>query len=198
MGYHRAGFEVTGVDIKLQPRYPFRFVQCDALEYLWDHGHEYDAIHASPPCQRYSVTRHAPNCDGAQHPDLLPDTRTALERAGKPWVIENVVGAPFHWYVELCGVMFGLKTYRHRRFESSILIMQPEHLPHPEKLSLRGRGPSPSGYSSPCGHASVKGEKDIWARSLDIDWMDIKGLSQAIPPAYTEYIGRELMKYLKR
>ena len=196
MGYHRAGFDVTGVDIKPQKHYPFTFVQGDALEYCRDHGHEYDAIHASPPCQRYSVTRYAWNSDGIKHPDLLAATRGHLELSGRPWVIENVVGAPLQWFIVLCGVMFGLKTYRHRRLEMSFLSFQPAHKAHPEKLTKKGRSPSEGGYSNPCGHASVKGEKDIWAESLAIEWMSAKELTQAIPPAYTQFIGEQLMKVL--
>jgi DNA (cytosine-5)-methyltransferase 1 len=194
VGYHRAGFEVVGVDIKPQPHYPFEFHQADAMTYPLD---GFDVIHASPPCQHYSVTKYAPNCDGARYPDLLGPSRERLKKSGAQWVIENVVGAPFDWYVELCGVMFGLKTYRHRRFEASFLMFQPQHPQHPEKLSLRGRGPSPSGYSNPCGHASVAGEREVWAQSLQIDWMNAKELAQAIPPAYTEWIGKQLMEHLR-
>jgi len=118
MGYHLAGFEVTGVDIQPQPRYPFRFVQADALAYLADHGHEYDAFHASCPCQLYSATQ---RIQGRDHPDLIGATRTALENTGRPWVIENVPGAPLRDPVLLCGAMFGLRTYRHRLFETSRL-----------------------------------------------------------------------------
>jgi len=194
MGYHRAGFEVVGVDINPQPRYPFMFIQGDALDYARAHGHEYDVIHASPPCQAYSVTRHA--LAPQYRPELIPQTRELLEYLGKPWVIENVVGAPLRWYVELCGVMFGLKTYRHRRFEMSFLVFQPEHLPHPERLTRKGRAASPGGFSNPCGHPNFAGEADIWKRSLGINWMTTRGLTQAIPPAYTEWIGNQLMPLL--
>lgn len=90
MGYYRAGFDVTGIDIKHQPRYPFAFVQADALEYVAEHGHEYDVIHASPPCQRYSKAR---NLQGNEHPDLIAPVRNLLQASGKPYVIENVQGA---------------------------------------------------------------------------------------------------------
>jgi DNA (cytosine-5)-methyltransferase 1 len=194
MGYHRAGFEVVGVDIKPQPHYPFEFHQADAMTYPLE---GFDAIHASPPCQHYSVTKNAPNCDGSKHPDLLGPCRVNLKGSKIPWVIENVVGAPFGWYVQLCGVMFGIKTYRHRNFEASFFMFQPQHLPHPEPFSLKGRGPSRNGYSNPCGHASVAGEKKLWAQSLEIDWMTAKELAQAIPPAYTEWVGKQLMEHLK-
>src|SRR3989304_1640190 len=96
MGYHRAGFEVVGVDINPQKHYPFEFHQADAMTYPLD---GFDAIHASPPCQHYSVTKSAPNCDGSKHPDLLPSTRARLLKQKAPWVVENVVGAPFGWHV---------------------------------------------------------------------------------------------------
>ena len=114
MGYVRAGFEVIGVDIKPQPHYPFEFHQGDAMTYPLE---GFDAYHASPPCQRYSRTKSLhPGC---KYPDLLAQTRNLLIATGKPWVIENVVGAPFQHWIMLCGMMFGLRTYRHRRFETS-------------------------------------------------------------------------------
>src|SRR5262245_29670527 len=108
MGYHRAGFDVVGVDINPQPNYPFHVVRDDALEFLRTGSwvDRYDAIHASPPCQAYSVLRRA-NPD-AQYPDLIAPTRELLEQTGLPWVIENVPGAPLAYSIELCGSMFGL------------------------------------------------------------------------------------------
>lgn len=116
MGYHRAGFDVVGVDIAPQPRYPFEFHQGDALEYVAAHGHEFDAIHASPPCQGYSATRFI---RGNAHSDLVGPTREALQASGKPYVIENVAGAPLLNPVTLVGSMFGLRTMRPRLFECS-------------------------------------------------------------------------------
>ena len=106
MGLHRAGFDVTGVDIEPQKHYPFTFVQADALEYLAAHGQEYDAIHASPPCQRYTTLRKMWNA--REHPDLVTPTRAALQSTGRPWAMENVMGAPFQHAVILCGSMFRL------------------------------------------------------------------------------------------
>lgn len=126
-GYRRAGFEVTGVDIMPQPRYMAgrgTFIQADALEYLKEHGAEFDAIHASPPCQRYSSMTKGRWKD-RQHPDLIAPTRDLLKAIGKPWIIENVPGAPLKYAVLLCGTMFGLQTpegsqlRRHRLFETS-------------------------------------------------------------------------------
>jgi DNA (cytosine-5)-methyltransferase 1 len=122
MGYHRAGFEVVGVDIKPQPRYPFEFHRADALEYLNQHWREFDIIHASPPCQFYS---RATKMNGTKHnhPDLLQPTIDALDATGKPYIVENVPGAPMKNYLMLCGTMFGLRVFRHRLFVTSPQIM---------------------------------------------------------------------------
>ena len=116
MGYHRAGFdEIVGVDIKPMPRYPFTFIQADALEYVAAHGHEFDAIHASPPCQGYSIMRNLPWLRHKEYPLLIQPTADALNATGRAWVIENVMGAKLAsgW---LCGTMFGLPFFRHRFF----------------------------------------------------------------------------------
>ena len=127
VGYHRAGFDdITGVDIKPMPRYPFEFVQGDALEYVIEHGAEFDVIHASPPCQAYSVE--TPIKYKHTHPDLIEPTRKALEKVGKPYIIENVSGARSKLYrsVMLCGTMFGLNIWRHRYFETwPLFLMSP-------------------------------------------------------------------------
>jgi DNA (cytosine-5)-methyltransferase 1 len=120
MGYYRAGYtEIVGVDIHPQKRYPFTFVQGDALEYLAAHGHEFDLIHASPPCQAYSRAR---MLQGNDHPDLVGPTRELLIASGKPYIIENVVGAPLINPIRLTGTMFGLLTVRPRLFESNLPI----------------------------------------------------------------------------
>lgn len=196
MGYHKAGFEVTGVDIKPQPRYPFRFVQGDALEYLRDHGHEYDAIHASPPCQAYSVTKSLHKND---HPELIEPTREGLKRTGKPYVIENVEGAPLVNPLTLCGSMFGLKVYRHRLFECNPPIYFP-----PATCNHSFSMPASKGeyhtlekyeFITCVGHNFAAESGRI---AMDIPWMTRDELAQAIPPAYTEFIGRELQKILNR
>ncbi len=128
MGYHRAGYEIVGVDRAAQPRFPFRFIQADALEFLaCCRVSAFDLIHASPPCQRYS---RAQVLHGREHPDLVPATREALVASGRPWVIENVVGAPLVHPVMLCGLMFGLKVFRHRLFETDGWLLSPPHEPH--------------------------------------------------------------------
>ena len=152
MGYHRAGFdEVVGVDIAAQPRYPFRFVQADALEYLAEHGQEFDVIHASPPCQGYSIMNNLPWLKGRDYPLLILPTMEMLEALGKPYVLENVMGARYRakglskrgleahglkagW---LCGQMFGLPFYRHRLFATNWFWLMPGHPKHTMNLHPR-------------------------------------------------------------
>ncbi len=204
VGYHRAGFDVVGVDIKPQPRYPFRFIQGDAMEYLAAHGREFDAIHASPPCQRYSVGASIHDSAG-NHPDLVAECRRLLDTAGKPWVIENVPNSPLRRPLVLCGLIFGLKVIRHRLFESSFLMMQPEHRRHPTGLSTgtltTKRGGTGNGYSTGAhGLVCVAGNnfvREAGAAAMGIDWMTRKELAQAIPPAYTEFVGKNLLAALR-
>lgn len=194
VGYHRAGFDVVGVDIKPQPRYPFAFVQADALEYVAKHGHEFDAIHASPPCQAYSVTANMSWV--GEYPKLIDPLRALLLAAQRPYVIENVPGAPLDG-ITLCGTMFGLKLFRHRIFETSWFMFGIPHTPHTEQVGrngfvcMAGHGDSGRGRI-PADHRSVQS----WKRAAQIEWMTRDELSQAIPPAYTEYIGRHLMEVL--
>lgn len=208
-GYVEAGFDVTGVDHRPQRRYLFsgasRFVQADAFEYLRRHGREYDAIHASPPCQRYSVTRRLPNVR-KDHPDLYASTRETLVLTGKLWIIENVYGAPYDHPFVLCGLMFGLKVFRHRYFESPGLILVPDHPAHrgikigvDGMVCVAGHGSSSSYFKKdgsrrkvPADHRTVA----AWRRGMGIDWMTRCELSQAIPPAYTFWIGRQLIQSL--
>ena len=208
MGYHRAGFdEIVGVDNRPQPRYPFDFVKADALEYVAEHGHEFDAIHASPPCQAFSQAVKIANRKG--RPNLIPATRESLVGLGLPYVIENVPTAIDHLRdpVMLCGSSFGLPIRRHRLFESNVWIwgIQCSHKEYPRKyppawnrtnllrvLSLSG------GFqqSQPGQESGATIEEHRVA--MGIDWnMSMKEMSQAIPPAYTEYIGREVIKALE-
>lgn len=191
-GYQMAGFDVTGVDINPQPRYVGeRFVQADAIEYIREHGHEYDVIHASPPCQAYSVTK---SLHKNVHPELLDPTRDALVRTGTHWVIENVVGAPLNTTIELCGAMFGLKVYRHRLFESSVMLFQPPHPPHLVPTLQRAYRTDWDGFVTVTGGGNVP--HDQAEQAMGIDWMTRKELAQSIPPAYTEYIGTQLIAAL--
>jgi hypothetical protein len=280
MGYSRAGFdEIVGVDIKPQPRYPFHFVEGDALEYLAEHGYKFDAIHASPPCQGYSIMNNLPWLKGRDYPLLILPTMELLEASGKPYVLENVMGARHGakgltkrgieshglkagW---LCGGMFGLPFYRHRLFASNWFWLAPGHPKHVQRIRpgylLAGRArdiifsPKPRGkweerYSARTGKewdtegalklrpglehvpfsqpiinpvnsewrqyhdgslaakqrgngAQVEGvgvgHAKGWrlaAEAMGIDWMKRDELTQAIPPAYTEYIGRELLRQI--
>lgn len=191
MGYSRAGFtEIVGVDIKPQPRYPFEFVQADAMEYPLD---GFDAIHASPPCQHYSIMRNLPWLRDREYPALIAPTRDRLEANGRPYAIENVPGARRSWYRPdgmqagwLCGGMFGLPFYRHRYFETNWTWMQPGHPKHQHTirngrmLGARARDIVHNGAEA----------RDAMA----LQYMSRDEITQAIPPAYTEYIGRELIR----
>lgn len=198
-GYMLSGFHVTGVDIKPQPRYPFTFVQADALEYLAAHGHEFDVIHASPECQGYSAVARMPWVHTRQQ--LIPYVRVALEATSKPYVIENVPGSQKHLRpsVILCGLSFGLHVLRHRHFETSHLLFGP-----PECPGHRGIRIGENGYVCVAGHGdSGRGRiprdhrnKASWQHAMSIDWMTMEEMAQAIPPAYTEWIGRQLLRYL--
>lgn len=191
MGYHRAGFDVVGVDIKPQPRYPFEFHQGDAMTWPLD---GFDAIHASPPCQAYSVATLFHRGRRDQHPDLVPATRERLHRARVPYAIENVMGAPLQNAVMLCGTMFPgqLKVYRHRLFESWPAIYFPPaaHNPHVHRPTEVGRRVAEHGWMTVAGHFS---SAEAAGKAMGIDWMTRDELAQAIPPAYTEFIGRQLL-----
>ena len=196
MGYHRAGFDVVGVDVKPQKRYPFAFVQGDALEYLAAHGREFDAIHASPPCQAYTPLKAL--C-GRNYPDMVAAVRAGLNETGKPWVIENVASAPVMATGLLCGTMFGLRVYRHRRFESTVFLWNPPHPPHRIRAGAAGTkgGRGRKSHYMAGGFVTVCGNVGSYAgEAMGIDWMTGDELSQAIPPAYTEYVGRQLRNIL--
>ena len=212
MGYSRAGFEVVGVDIKPQPHYPFEFYQVDALDVLrcWnrtrytalmDEG--FAAIHASPPCQDHSSLASITGGNGTGW--LLDATLKLLQDTGLSWVVENVVGAPLpngstlfgQHGVELCGTMFGLGVLRHRLFEASFSVAAPLHRPHV------GTFYSPAGHGDPNWrhreeHPEMHGlgYADRCREAMGIDWMNRDELSQAIPPAYTEFIGSQLLACL--
>jgi DNA (cytosine-5)-methyltransferase 1 len=195
MGYHRAGFDVVGVDsADHSARYPFEFHQRDAIYYLAEHWREFDAIHASPPCQAYTPL-------GALHrhkvyPDLVAVTREVLDMSRLPYVIENVMSAPLvhSRSIVLCGGMFGLRTYRHRRFESRLNLIAPAHPKHVIKTATRQRRQRwDEGW-----HVSITGDVGTYLgpEAMGIDWMNGHELCEAIPPAYTEHIGRQLLESL--
>lgn len=191
MGYHLAGMEVTGVDIEKQPRYPFAFVQAEALEYLTNHGQEFDFIHASPPCQAYTVL--GGREDLSHYPDLVDPVRELLQRSGKPWIIENVPGAPLRDPITLCGAMFGLRSYRHRLFESSIPLTAPAHPKHVVRVNRRGENRRE--HWDRGGFITITGDVGVYCgpEAMGVDWMSGNELSQAIPPAYTEFLGRQVL-----
>ena len=203
-GYDRAGFRVIGVDKDPQPLYPFDFVQADVmqvLDYIADRAEPWPgapfptAIHVSPPCQKFTAYRRRGAGVGDGYPDLVGAVRRLLERIGLPWVMENVPGSPVRPQVQLCGSSFGLDVRRHRWFESSVPMMSP---------------PCAHGLQKPrFAHATNRAnlrrtvEVGVWRiplevqrRAMGIDWMTLEGLSEAIPPAYTEHIGGYLMEAL--
>lgn len=199
MGYHRAGFEVVGIDIAPQPRYPFEFHQADALTFPLE---GFDAIHASPPCQAYSVTRKAWN-GSDDHPELIEPIRKRLGDSGLAYVIENVVGAPLLNPIQLCGSSFGLDVRRHRLFETSFPLMA---MPCAHHLQREARFPAlRSGRTTLAKVVGVFGtgggaakDIDLWREAMGIDWMRTKHeLAESIPPAFTEFIGAALMQHLR-
>jgi DNA (cytosine-5)-methyltransferase 1 len=189
MGYHRAGFDVVGVDIEPQPRYPFRFIQADALTFPLA---GFDLIHASPVCKGYSATA---VLNHVTHPRQIQAVRGRLAASAIPYVIENVEGAPLRDPVSLCGAMFpGLRTYRHRQFEASFPVPQPPEPPHLDPLAKMGRPPRPGEWIQVVGHFSgVTAARG----AMGITWMNRDELAQAIPPAYTEYVGRTALACLR-
>jgi DNA (cytosine-5)-methyltransferase 1 len=216
MSYYRAGFDVVGVDIKPQPHFPFTFFQGDAIAYAGAHGREFDVIHASPPCQEYSQTRYLRNacakagrCTLYIRAMLIGEVRTLLERIGKLWIIENVAGAPLPSAIEICGTALGLPLLRHRWFESNILLFAPGPCHHPEgfygvvggKVRGYGRFASDKTYLSATGEIRKREAypgKRFGVLAMGIDWMTVAEMSEAIPPAYTEFVGRQLIQAVAR
>lgn len=211
MGYHRAGFtEIVGVDIKPQPRYPFAFVRRDAmwmLETLVRGGSicptedtrywlkDFDVIHASPPCQAYTSMRRLGKTAGRAAPELVHQTRDMLRKASRPWVIENVPGSPLENPIVLCGSMFGLRVRRHRLFESSeFLFGNSCRHDRQRPIAVYGDHPQQPGTGT-VNRARTLSEGQS---AMGIDWMAWGELTQAIPPAYTEFIGRQLLAAIQQ
>jgi site-specific DNA-cytosine methylase len=198
VGYHRAGFtEIVGVDINPQPDYPFEFVQADATDvaFDWDLS-QFDLIHASPPCQAHSALTKGTN-QGRVYLELIGETRGNLEvENDTPFVIENVAGAPIRKDVTLCGEMFGLSVIRHRYFElTGWTAGQPHHPKHRGRVSGYRHGQWFDGpYVAVYGDGGGKGSVAEWQAAMGIDWTDNrKSIAEAIPPAYTEYLGRQFI-----
>ena len=198
MGYSQAGFEVVGVDIDKQKRYPFEFIQKDALEVLKDVDflNTFDVITASPPCQTHSATQHLRNAQGKTTTkiDLIPQTRDGIIASGKLYVIENVPGAPLIDPLILCGSSFGLRVRRHRLFESNVELtgLPCNHKEQGRPIGIYGsmRDNIPNG-----GRTATSIEEARIA--MGIDWMLWADIVEAIPPAYTKHIGLQLIKRLE-
>lgn len=219
VGYHRAGFEVVGVDLNPQPNFPFDFIAGDALLTLTTMIEDgrlatFDAIHASPPCQAYSVATKAWNgrMKRALHPDLVAPVRDALERTGLPFVIENVEGAPLRDPVKLCASTLdelavpgtdGVSALRrHRLFEVNFPL---EGLPCAHARQTPRFPPTRSDRHGLASVVSVFGAGggraknfELWKAAMGIDWMTKREIAEAIPPAYTEWIGAQLLAHIER
>jgi DNA (cytosine-5)-methyltransferase 1 len=193
MGYHRAGFEVVGVDIVPQPRYPFESHQADALTFPLD---GFNAVHASPPCQPFTIASAFHPGTKAAHDDLIDGVRRRLATTGAPTVIENVPGAPLRHDVLLCGEMFGLALHRHRYFEiGNALCLQPPHTRHRLKSAEHNCHVEPGYTRLVAGHF---GHRRSAHAAMGVDWaMTRSELAQAVPPAYTELIGHQLAAHLR-
>ena len=200
VGYQRAGFDVVGVDIKTQPNYPLPFIQCDVLKLDPAFISLFDAVHASPPCQSYSdLAKRNGNADA--WPRLIEPVREMLVRSGLPYIIENVEGAPLENPVMLCGTMFkGLRVIRHRLFEVNFPVLTPKHGRHP-KVHTFDKRKSHYGKTDDMrdfvqvtggGNCTIAAARD----AMQIDWMTKGELNEAIPPAYTQFIGKQLSLYL--
>lgn len=201
-GYSRAGFDIIGVDLNPQPNYPFEFIQGDAIEFIREHGHEFDVIHASPPCQAYSSI--TPDAARSRHAQLIEPTREALEGTGRLWVIENVAGAKKHLVkpARLCGSSFGLRVRRHRYFETNWGMTGSvcDHKAQGEAVGVYGSHPDRKRHLRPDG--SSRGVKATSAEDASdalggVDWMVWREMAECIPPAYTEFIGGQLMQQLE-
>lgn len=189
MGYHRAGWTVVGVDLRPQPNYPFEHHVGDALTWPTE---GFDAVHGSPPCQSFTAYRRKGNGVGDGYPDLIPAMRAKLDASGLPYVIENVPGAPLLDPVCLCGSSFALDVRRHRLFETNWSLVglpcdhgwqTPRFPPATNRTNLR-RTVEVGVWRIPIA---------VQRKAMDIDWMELTELSEAIPPAYTEHVGRQLL-----
>ena len=190
VGYHRAGFDVLGIDSKPQPNYPFTFWQHDATTLAPEVFIGFDVIHASPPCQRWLGV---PGALGDEYPDLLGPTRDMLEATGLPYIIENVPGAPLDGPI-LCGSSFGLPLVRHRRFEVSFDVGL---LPSMCRQRSWGRGTEHAG-AFPFAHGAWRPAWRQHVMPAVWPWMTLEETHDAIPPAYTEFIGAQLLEHLSR
>ena len=192
-GYAAAGFEVTGIDIKHGKRYPYTYIRGDVLTYLQDLDflRSFDVIHASPPCQTHSITQHLRNAQGKKTSkvDLIPQTRSALIASGKSYIIENVPGSPLLNPIQLCGSAFNLKVRRHRLFESNMALDGSicNHKAQGRPVGVYGslRDEIPKG-------GKTASSIDEARQAMGISWAIWTELVEAIPPAYTKYLGLQI------
>ncbi len=198
VGYVRAGFDVVGVDNTPHPTYPYELIVADAMERLRDASflEQFDAIHASPPCQAFTAYRRRSGGVGEGYPDLIKRVRTVLWAnamlTGTPYVIENVRGAPLVNPIQLCGSSFGLDVRRHRLFESNIELIAPPC----DHSWQKPRFPPATNRTNLRSTVEVgvwRIPLDVQQAAMGIDWMGLKDLTEAIPPAYTEHIGKQLL-----
>jgi DNA (cytosine-5)-methyltransferase 1 len=197
VGYDRAGFDVTGVDIEPQPNYPFRFIRADAVTFPLN---GFDAAHASPPCQPDSkMTNCRPGVAGT-YARLIAPIRDRLTEWGGPWVIENVEGSGLPGQDDLlgahglmlCGTMFGLPLYRHRWFQASHPLTAPDHPRHLLPASRAGHW-RPGTIISVAGNCAPIA---LAREAMGIGWMTRSELAESIPPAFTEFIGTQMLEHL--
>ena len=221
-GYHDAGFDVVGVDINRQRNYPYEHHVADAIEFVREHGHEFDAIHASPPCQAYSIATAGNPEARSKHTRLIAATREALVESGRPWVIENVAQARSEMQspIMLCGRMFGLEAEdedglrlvldRHRLFEANIPLEAPEHPKHDDsqvagvyggarRSSKPDATPADDRYAAKHERKGgyVPRSKRVQQELLGVDWMTVREMQESIPPAYSRYVGQQLRYYVE-
>lgn len=199
MGYYQAGFDVVGVDIVPQPRYPFTFALGDALTFDLS---GFDALHASPPCQFYTQMLNWNQQHKKSYPNLIAVVRERLQATGKPYIIENVEHARPYLVnpLLLCGNMFGLRVYRHRLFESNLLLFAHTHIKHRARAARPAKIPVPDEFWCPVGKF---GRQDDAQRAMGIDWMQTgvhnpREIAQAIPPVYTAWLGAQVLECLRR
>lgn len=203
MGFSLAGFEVVGVDISPQPNYPFEFHQGDAIEFIREHGHEFDVIAGSPPCQSYlnlgAVNRKLGRT--YDHPDLVEATREAMVATELPYVIENVENAPLIDPVKICGTGLNRPLRRHRLFESNVpLVGVPcAHSRFTEKKYWTGWRPKgETRLSTVVQVYGNAGGTEHWPDAMGIDWMTNKEMIEAVPPSYTLHVGAQIMAHVMR
>lgn len=199
VGYYRAGFDVVGVDIEPQPNYPFSMIVGEALDVLAAAARGslegFDVIHASPPCQAFTAYRRRGDGVGDDYPDLIAPVREALQHWGGPYVLENVPGSPVQGLVQLCGSSFGLDVRRHRWFETNVPMLSPP-CNHAAQTPRFPQATNRTNLRSTVEVGVWRIPLETQQQAMGIDWMTLEELSQAIPPAYTEYIGAQLLDAL--